>query len=858
MAHGHLRIYLGAAPGVGKTFAMLNEGWRGASRGKDVVVGFVETHGRPNTAAQVRDLEVVPRRRIEYRGTEFEEMDVDAILERKPAIVLVDELAHTNVPGARHEKRWQDVEDILAAGIDVISTVNVQHLESMNDVVEQITGIKQRETIPDAVVRAADQIEIVDMTPQALRRRMAHGNIYPPEKVDASLANYFREGNLGALRELALMWVADRVDEALEAYREAHGIGRPWETRERVVVAITGAPGGDDVIRRAARMAARTRGELLGVHVRSADGLRGPPGEALAAQRLLLQELGGEYHELASADAATALVQFARTENATQIVLGASRQSRWTHLVRGSVINDVIRASGSIDIHVISSEADGETTKPDAEPEVATDFVAPESPPRRPRALAVSRRRRLLAWILAIAVPPLLTLLLANVRGTLTLPSDLLMFLLVVVVVAALGGFAPAFVCAVTGFLLANWFFTPPFYELTISQGENLVALVIFLLVGGVVSLLVATASRRTVEAAQARAEAETLAALSGTLAASDDPLPQLVGQLQVAFEADGVAVLGNGSADEEGSDDAWEVLASAGDSVPLHPDDSDVVIALHGAELLVLRGEHLGPDDREVLRAFAGQVALAVQQRELKADADRAVGLAEANELRTALLAAVSHDLRTPLSSIKASVSSLLQRDVDFTPTATRELLETIDEGADRLNHLIGNLLDMSRLQTGAVQLVMRDVGLDEVVPAALAGLTNADRVHVDVAETLPRVRADAALLERAIANVVENAVAWSPPGTPVRVEACIAQERVDLHVVDRGPGIPTSDREEVFRPFQRLGDRSNGGGVGLGLAVARGFVEAMNGELVVEDTPGGGVTMVISLPMSKPGTGG
>ena len=841
MARGNLRIYLGAAPGVGKTFAMLNEGSRRGSRGTDVVVGFVETHGRPNTQAQVRDLEVVPRHTVTYRGSQFEEMDVDAIIARAPAVVLVDELAHTNVPGSRNEKRWQDIESILDAGIDVISTVNVQHLESMNDVVEQITGIKQRETIPDAIVRSADQIEIIDMTPQALRRRMAHGNIYPPEKVDASLANYFREGNLGALRELALMWVADRVDEALEVYREAHGIGRPWETRERVVVAITGAPGGGDVIRRAARMAARTRGELLGVHVRPADGLRGPPGEALTEQRTLLQELGGEYHELASADAATALVQFARAENATQIVLGASRQSRLTHFFRGSVINNVIRASGAIDIHVISAEAD--STR-----EQADGGKADETARRRPRGLVVSPRRRLLAWALAIAAPPLLTLVLANVRDALTLPSDLLIFLMVVVVVAALGGFVPAFVCAISGFLLANWYFTPPYYEFTISEGENLVALVIFLLVGGVVSLLVATASRRTAEAAQARAEAETLAALSGTLAASDDPLPQLVGQLRLAFDADGVAVLSS-AADGE----SWQVLAGAGDLVPTHPDQADVVLPLHGAEILVMRSEHLGDDDREVLRAFAGQVALAVQQRELKADAERAVGLAQANELRTALLAAVSHDLRTPLSSIKASVSSLLQRDVDFTPSATHELLETIDEGADRLNHLIGNLLDMSRLQTGALQLVMRDVGLEEVVPVAIAGLTQADRLDVDVDETLPRVRADAALLERAIANVVENAIAWSPPDARVRVEACVAQQRVDLHVVDRGPGIPNAEREDVFRPFQRLGDRSNGSGVGLGLAVARGFVEAMGGEIVIDDTPGGGVTMVISLPAAK-----
>jgi two-component system sensor histidine kinase KdpD len=833
VARGNLRIYLGAAPGVGKTYAMLNEGHRADDRGTDVVVGYVETHGRANTAAQIGDLEVVPRKRIQYRGASFEEMDVDGILARQPERVLVDELAHTNVPGSRNAKRWQDVDEILAAGIDVISTVNVQHLESMNDVVEEITGIKQHETIPDAIVRAADQIELVDMSPEALRRRMAHGNIYPAEKVDASLANFFRQGNLGALRELALMWVADRVDEALAEYREAHGIARPWETRERVLVAITGAPGGDDVIRRAARMSARSHGQLIGVFVRSADGLRRSEGESLEAQRRLLDELGGEYREIAGADVASALVQFANLENATQIVLGASRQSRWTHLVRGSVINNVIRASGTIDVHVISSvDEEGGSGEERA--------VG-----RRPRrTVKVSPRRRVLAWSLALLAPPLVTLVLAQLRTTLTLPSDLLVFLLGVVVVAALGGFVPALVCAVSSFLFANWYFTPPYYELTIEQGENLLALVIFLLVGGVVSLLVATASRRTFEAAQARAEAETLAALSGTLAAAADPLPQLVAQVQAAFEADSVAVLAHGS------DSSWSIVASAGsEPSPSDPDHADLAVPLYGDHVLVLTGDALGPEDLEILRAFAGQVTIAVQQRALRADAARVEGLQEANELRTALLAAVSHDLRTPLSSIKASVSSLLQRDVDFTPGATQELLETIDEGADRLNHLIGNLLDMSRLQTGALQLVMRDVALEEVVPAALAGLSDADRVDADVPETLPRVQADAALLERTLANVIENALAWSPPVSRVRVEACVVETRVQLRVVDQGPGIPRGHREHVFQPFQRLGDHTNDGGVGLGLAVARGFVDAMGGELLVEDTPGGGTTMIVEL---------
>src|SRR5712692_7424417 len=302
MARGTLRVYLGAAPGVGKTFAMLNEGRRRASRGTDVVVGLVETHGRANTAAQIGDLEVIPRRKISYRDREFEEMDVDAILDRHPQVALIDEIAHTNVPGSRNEKRWQDVNELLDAGIEVVTTLNMQHLESVNDVVERITGIKQHETIPDAVVRAAEQVELVDMTPEALRRRMAHGNIYPPERIDASLANYFRPGNLAALRELALLWVADKVDESLHDYMEEHGIRGPWETRERVVVAITGAPAGDALIRRAARMAMRAHGELFGVHVRSTDGLAGPPKELLDEHRALLTELGGTYHEIVGDD----------------------------------------------------------------------------------------------------------------------------------------------------------------------------------------------------------------------------------------------------------------------------------------------------------------------------------------------------------------------------------------------------------------------------------------------------------------------------------------------------------------------------------------------------------------------------
>lgn len=833
MARGKLRIYLGAAPGVGKTFAMLNEGWRGHERGKDVVVGLCETHGRPSTAAQVRDLEVVPRKRLEYRGATFEEMDVDAILARKPELALVDELAHTNIPGSRNTKRWQDVEELLDAGIDVVSTLNIQHLESVNDVVERITGVKQQETLPDAVVRQAEQIELVDMTPEALRRRMAHGNIYPAERVDASLANYFRPGNLAALREIALLWVADRVEENLQHYLEDHGIEGNWETRERVVVALTGAPGGDVLIRRAARMAHRAQGDLLGVHVRPTDGLATRTSDLLATHRRLLEDLGGTYREIAASDVGEALAGVAKAERATQLVLGASRRSRLAHLWRGSVITRALRAVDGIDVHVIST--------------ATTEDSHDGAPLLRGRLPAVSRRRVLLAAAIAVVSLPLLTLLLDALRSDLNLPSELLAYLLVVVAVAAIGGFVPAVITAIVAFLIVNWFFIPPFHTFTIDEENNLVALVIFVVVGAMVGLLVSRASRQRVEAVQARAEAETLARLSGTLLSEHDPVPALMSGLRTAFGCSSVAMFRRAG-------DGWLVDTSAGEPVPARPEDAQVTVPLDADTTLAVSGPDLDDEAIEMLRAFTGQLALAVERRRLRAEAAAAEGLAEANELRTALLAAVSHDLRTPLASIKASVSSLLQRDVRLSADARGELLETIDEETDRLNNLVGNLLDMSRLQTGAVELVWSDVGLDEVVPAALQSLGDpTGRVAVDVPETLPRVRVDAALLERAIANIVANALHASPPDRPVRIFAgTAAAGQMELAVADEGPGIPLAERELVFRPFQRLGDNPKGDGVGLGLAVARGFVEAMGGSLVIDDTPGGGATVLIELPTS------
>jgi len=832
MSRGDLRIYLGAAPGVGKTFAMLDEGHRRHERGTDVVVGFVETHGRPKTAAQLRDLEIVPRRVMTYRGATFEEMDVDQVLARRPQVALVDELAHTNIPGSRNAKRFDDVEELLAAGIDVITTVNIQHLESVNDVVEQITGVQQRETVPDAVVRAASQVELVDMTPEALRRRMAHGNIYRPEKVDAALGNYFRVGNLSALRELALLWVADKVDAGLQEYMEAQGIEGTWETRERVVVAVTGAPSGDHLIRRAARIARRTKADLLGVHVQPSDGLADAPADLLERHRRLLADVGGSYHEVVGADVAKALTQFAKREHATQIVLGATRRSRLSELTRGSIITTVLREAGEIDVHIIGDE---ESVDADAVPS-ASPLV------RRRRLPHLSTRRQLAGWLLTVVGIPLLTLALAQTRSALNLPAEMLLFLVLVVVVAMVGGLWPALVAAVLASLAVNWFFTEPLYTFTIAQGENLVALVTFLVVALLVSTLVAQVSRRSADSTRARAEAEALARVAGGLVGDDNAVAEMVAHVRVTFDRDAVALL---APDGTG----WLSEAAAGTDPPTSPDGLPFVAVGEGA-VLVHVGPPLNADDQRVLQVFAAQLAAALERRRLRAETSELEAIAEADQLRTAILRAVSHDLRTPLASIKASATSLLQEDIDWAPEARHQFLATIDEEADRLNVLVGNLLDMSRLETGALDVTLRPVALEETVALALASLSEpTDQVVVEVSESLPPAAADPVLLERVVANVVANALRVSPPDQPVRIHAGEAAGRLDLRIIDRGPGVRADDRERIFEPFQRLGDRASGTGVGLGLAVARGFTAAMGGELALEDTPGGGLTAVISL---------
>jgi len=835
---GQLRIYLGAAPGVGKTFAALEEAHRRAERGTDVVVGFVEAHGRPATGALVGDLEVVPRRTAEHRGAAFEEFDVDAVLTRAPAVALVDELAHSNVPGSRNEKRWQDVDELLAAGIDVISTVNVQHLESLNDVVAQITGVPQRETVPDEVVRRADQVELVDLTPEALRRRMIHGNVYPPEKVDAALANYFRVGNLTALREIALLWLADKVEDQLERYREAQHITATWESKERVVVALSGGDEGGTLIRRAARIAARSGGaDLKAVYVASGDGLTSAgPARNLARQQGLVEDLGGSYHQVIGDSIPEALLSFAQGVNATQLVLGASRRGRFAQAISRGVGVTTTSRSGKIDVHLVSHER-----------------VANVKWARAGRGVIDTGRRRV-GLLLALLGIPALVAVLDPFHEELSLTTMMLVVLTAVMGLTLFGGMWPALLAALIGFFLLDFFFTEPFHTFKVDEQEQFVALVVFvaLALGGAGVVNVSAARARL--AARAGAEAQTLATLAGNVLRGGNRLPDLLEQLRETFSLESVTLLertepGAGPAERHDAR-LWRVVACAG-AACASPGAAENDLPINEDLALALRGHTLDAADRRIAQAFAMHAAAALEQERLERRAEAVQRLTDADKLRTALLAAVSHDLRTPLASARVAVTSLRSTGDLFTDAERDELLDSAELSLARLTGLVDNLLDMSRLQAGVLGANPVPIALDEAVPIALDEIGDpAADVRLDVAPDLPEVDADPGLLQRILVNVIANALRFSPGDLPPRVTAGTQGDTVELRVIDRGPGVPDEDRETMFRPFQRLGDRDNTTGVGLGLALSRGLAEAMGGSLVPEATPGGGLTMVLALP--------
>jgi two-component system, OmpR family, sensor histidine kinase KdpD len=829
---GELRIYLGAAPGVGKTYAMLGEAHRRLERGTDVVAAVVETHGRKKTADLLEGIEVIPPKYIEYRGTAFPELDVEAVLRRHPQVVLVDELAHTNTPGSKNPKRWQDVEELLDVGITVISTVNVQHLESLNDVVAQITGIEQQEKVPDEVVRAASQVELVDITPEALRRRLSHGNVYAADKVNAALSNYFRQGNLTALRELALLWLADQVDAALAKYREDHKITDTWEARERVVVAVTGGPESETLVRRAFRIASKSSAELMVVHVVRGDGLSGVSAPQMGKVRELATSLGATVHTVVGDDVPTALLDFAREMNATQLVLGTSRRSRWARLFDEGIGARTVQQSEKIDVHIVTH---GEAGKG-----FSWSRISP-------------RQHHLISWLAAIVVPSAICAVTVFVLNPyMGIGGKSALFVVGVVVVALLGGVAPAALSALLSGLLLNYFLTPPLYTFTIAEPDNAVTELVLLVVAVAVAALVDSAAKRTREARWASQEAELLALFAGSVLRGAD-LDALLERVRETYSQRAVSMLR--VRDDSGEEKEGEIVACVGKDPCVDVDSADTAIEVGDDEFwMLMAGRKLPARDRRVLTAVAKQAVGLIKQRELAEEAGQAEAIAQADALRRSLLSAVSHDLRTPLAAAKAAASSLRSGDVAFSPEDTAELLATVEESIDQLTALVGNLLDSSRLAAGVVRPELRRVYLEEVVQRALLGVrrgitgfrSGLDRVKVEVDDAV--AMADAGLLERVLANLIDNALRYAPEGM-VRVYAGRVGDRVLINVADEGPGVPRGMEDQIFEPFQRMGDRENRTGVGLGLSVAKGFVEAMGGTISATDTPGGGLTVVVDL---------
>ena len=867
---GRLKVFLGAAPGVGKTYEMLTVGRARLKAGTDVVVGVVETHGRAETEALLDGFEVVARRPVRYHGTVLQEMDLDALLARRPQLALVDELAHTNAPGSRHPKRYQDVEELLDAGIDVLTTLNIQHVESLNDVVAAITRIRVRETVPDGVLDRADDIEVVDLNPDDLVERLKAGKVYLPADAERALGHYFSRGNLTALRELALRRTADRVDDELLGHMRANAIPGPWAAGERVLVCVSEDPRSAGLVRYAKRLADRLHAPWTALSIEGprAASLREGQRDRIAEVLRLADRLGGDAMTLPGGRRiADDILAYARSANVNHVVVGKATRSWLFELVNGSVVHDLVRRSGNISVHVVPGEA-----------------VAPEAAPRRSVATAPPRRAfETRAYALALAATGAglgLAVLLQPYTGV---ENADLMLLTAVVAVAVRWGLGPSLTAVLAASLSYNFFFLPPVYTFTIADPTNIAAFLLFTLVAVLVSNLAARA-RAVAVVAQARARStERLFGFSRKLAACgtlDDVLWATSAQVATMLRVRVVLLLPEGAA----------VTVRAGYPPEDRLDEADLAAAqwafdndrpagraadtLPGARRLFLpmrtgrgtigvigldadgTGPILTPEGRRLLDALADMGALAIERVRLVEDLDRAERAAETDRLRQALLTSISHDLRTPLASVLGSASTLRDLDAALAPEAKADLLATIIAEAERLNRFIVNLLDMTRLEAGAVAPNLSAQDVAETVDTALRrveAVLAGHRVSVAVAPDLPTLRLDPVLFEQVLVNLLDNAAKYAPEGTMVTVRARMEGRRVRIEVLDEGPGLPEGDVERVFDKFYRvrLGDRVRAG-TGLGLAIARGFVEAMGGTVTAANRPDrSGAVFTVTLPV-------
>ncbi|HEY6559912.1 MAG TPA: sensor histidine kinase KdpD [Polyangiaceae bacterium] len=858
---GKLKIFFGFAPGVGKTYRMLQVARDLVSDQKlDVVVGIVEDHRRAETAALVLGLELLPRRKVEYRGRLLDELDLDTALARRPKLLLVDELAHTNAPGSRHAKRWQDVEELLAAGIDVFSTMNVQHVDSLNDVVAQITRVQVRETVPDSVLDGADSIELVDIAPEELIERLKEGKVYLPDQAKRAADHFFQRGNLLALRELALRRTAQHVDEDVREYREEHGVTSTWPAGERILVCVGPAPSSGRLIRAAARMAAGLRCSWIASYVEptALEGMTDADRERLESHLRVAESLGATVTRLSGQRVAEALLAYARKHNVTRIVIGKPTHSRLRDRIRGSLLDEVVRGSGDIDVHVISGGAPEPSTRQNHEPD--------------------QRRASWNRYVWAMGIVAVSLAAAALLRAALGLPDLEMLFLLAVMITAVRFGRGPSLVAAALGVACYDFFFVTPLHTFSVSDRKYFLTFAMMFAVSLAMSELAARLRRQEQDARVREERTGVLYALTKELASTDSPreiseiaarhaadifaaaavvlLPSADGELRMGGAAPKDAEL---HANELGvAKWAHEHDDLAGFGTDTLPGSHALCAPLHagpsrlGVLALVLAQESgLRAEQRAFLDVFCGQVAVALERARLSDEAKKAALRARTEEMRSSLLSAVSHDLRTPLASITGAATTI--RDgANLSDGTKQELVESIVDEAERLERLVANLLDMTRLESGGLALKKDWVPLDEIIGSALTRLEAKlqDRaVTVDIAPAVPLVLVDPVLFEQLFVNLLENADKYTPPAAPIDVVATTEGDSVFIGVSDRGPGIPIGTEVKVFDKFHR-GPHRGVSGAGLGLAICKGIVEAHGGKITVENRARGGATFHVTIP--------
>ncbi|MBV9243892.1 MAG: sensor histidine kinase KdpD [Methylobacteriaceae bacterium] len=849
---GRLKIFLGAAPGVGKTYEMLSAAQAKRREGVDVALGIVETHGRKETEALLSGFEVIPKRSIEYKGRSLQEMDLDQLIARRPQLALVDELAHTNAPGSRHPKRYLDVEELLNRGINVYTTVNIQHIESLNDVVAQITGVRVRETVPDSIFDRAYALELVDLTPDDLIERLKEGKVYVPKQAERALEHYFSPGNLTALRELALRRTAERVDEQLLNHMQAHAIPGPWAAGERVLVCVSEDVRAAGLVRYAKRIADRLHAPWTALYVETRRSLQltEEQRDRMADTLRLAMTLDGEAVTIPGGDRRIAddVIGFAQAHNVTQIIIGKSTRSRWFEILHGSVVHDLVRRAGNISVHVIAGEQSA--GEPIAKKTVRT---AEAFEPFDPRPYVLS----LLAVAVALGLGEL-------IQKWFDVQNVDLVFLTAVVAVAVRVGLWPSLLASVVSSLCYNFFFMPPIYTFTIADPGNVAAFVFFILVAIVVSNVAARARIQAVVAMARARTTESLYTFSKKLAAVgalDDVLWATAYQTALMLKVRVVLLLPeNGSiavkagyppedvldeADLAAAKWAWENNRPAGRGADTLPGAKRLFLPMRtgrGAIGVVgidsdKPGPLLTPDERRLLDALIDQGALAIERVHLVEDMDRVQRSVETERLRSALLTSISHDLKTPLASVLGAAGALRDLSAKLDDTEKLSLVGTIIEESERLNRFIANLLDMTKLESGAVAPNTSPHDIGEIVGSALrraAKMLAQHRIEVDLAGDLPMLELDAVLFEQVLFNLLDNAGKYSPAGTTIRIQGWRDRDSVCLQVLDEGAGIPPGDLEHVFDKFYRVqkGDQVRAG-TGLGLAISRGFIEAMHGTI-------------------------